>query len=81
METLQAERRAVRHLPHEYTGPIDDERVVRQAIALQASMGTRGAVEFLKAYGVHGTVIGRVLSGGAIRTEDRMARDHPVAWE
>lgn len=81
METLQAERRAARHFPLEHSGPIEDERVVRQAIALQASMGTRGAVEFLKAYGIHGAVIGRVLSGGAIRTEDSLARDHPVAWE
>ena len=31
----------------------------------------RGAVEYLKAHGINGAVIGRVLSGGQVREDDR----------
>ena len=53
--------------------------VVRQGILIQASLGTRSAVEFLKQHGVHGAVIHRVLMGENVRDDDFTARDHRVA--
>lgn len=49
--------------------------VVRQGILIQASLGTRSAVEFLKQHGVHGAVIHRVLTGEQVRGDDRTALD------
>jgi len=49
--------------------------VVRQGILIQASLGTRSAVEFLKQHGVHGAVIHRVLMGEQVRGDDRAALD------
>lgn len=49
--------------------------VVRQGILIQASLGTRSAVEFLKQHGVHGAVIHRVLMGAQVRGDDRTALD------
>jgi len=49
--------------------------VVRQGILIQASLGTRSAVEFLKQHGVHGAVIHRVLLGEQVRGDDRTALD------
>lgn len=50
--------------------------VVRQGILIQASLGTRSAVEFLKQHGVHGAVIHRVLMGEQVRGDDRAALDN-----
>jgi hypothetical protein len=44
--------------------------VVRQGLHLQRLSGTLSAVEHLKAHSVPGSVIGRVLSGGAKRIDD-----------
>ena len=81
METLQAERRALNSSSPELSTPIDADKAVRQAVVLQGLVGTAGAVEYLKSNGISGAVIGRVLSGGAIRHEDRAARDKPHAWD
>jgi len=53
--------------------------VVRQGILIQASLGTRSAVEFLKQHGVHGAVIHRVLMGEQLRGDDQAALDDRVA--
>ncbi|WP_306396598.1 hypothetical protein [Telluria beijingensis] len=53
--------------------------VVRQGILVQASLGTRSAVEFLKQHGVHGAVIHRVLMGENVRGDDQAALDDRVA--
>jgi len=42
-------------------------------MAIQASQGTRSAVEFLKRHGVHGQLIHRVLTGEQIRLDDQAA--------
>lgn len=54
-------------------------QVVRQGILIQASLGTRSAVEFLKQHGVHGAVIHRVLTGENVRDDDQAALDDQVA--
>lgn len=48
--------------------------IVRQGILIQATLGTRSAVEFLKQHGVHGAVIHRVLMGECVREGDGAAR-------
>lgn len=52
---------------------LDASHVVRQGIAIQASLGTRSAVEFLKQHQIHGAVIHRVLMGEQVRGDDRAA--------
>lgn len=59
-----------------YAGATD---IVRQGILIQASLGTRSAVEFLKQHGVHGAVIHRVLTGDNVRDDDQVALDDQVA--
>jgi len=49
--------------------------VVRQGMLIQASLGTRSAVEFPKQHGVHGAVIHRVLMGESVRDDDQAALD------
>lgn len=51
----------------------DPTRVVRQGMEIQASMGTRSAVEFLKQHGIHGEVIHRVLMGEQVRADDQVS--------
>lgn len=53
--------------------------VVRRGILIQASLGTRSAVEFLKQHGVHGAVIHRVLMGEQVRQDDHASLDNHVA--
>ena len=53
--------------------------IVRQGIQIQASLGTRSAVEFLKLHGVHGAVIHRVLMGEQVRSSDQMPVNDHVA--
>ncbi|MEW7849315.1 hypothetical protein AB2N08_11490 [Massilia aurea] len=55
----------------------DATHVVRQGMQIQASLGTRSAVEFLKQHGVHGAVIHRVLMGEQVRMDDQVAIDDP----
>jgi len=64
--------RADRGLAYPYAGAT---HVVRQGILIQASLGTRSAVEFLKQHGVHGAVIHRVLMGEQVRGDDQAALD------
>jgi hypothetical protein len=75
METLLVERRSLRQPGAINATTIETEHLVRQAIVLQTAVGTRGAVEYMKAHQIHGAVIGRVLSGGAIRVLDQKSRD------
>ena len=81
MEALELDRRNSSHTASATAHSVDTAQVVRQAIILQAYVGTRGAVEYMKAHQVHGAVINRVLSGGALRHLDRLSRDNPVAWD
>lgn len=81
METLLIERRKPRQPAAGSAIPIELEHLVRQAIVLQAAVGTRGAVEYMKAHRIHGALISRVLSGGAIRAQDQESRDNPLAWK
>lgn len=46
---------------------------VRQALRIQACLGTVGAVEYLKGRAVDGAVIGRVLAGAHVRVSDQIA--------
>jgi hypothetical protein len=50
-----------------------DAQVVRRGLLVQRDMGTISAIEFLKAGGVEAAIIQRVLSGNAMRAEDREA--------
>jgi len=68
---------AARVLPANPYG--DATHLVRQGIGIQASLGTRSAVEFLKQHGVHGAVIHRVLMGEQVRGSDRMVPPDQVA--
>lgn len=81
METLALERRQPRKLAVTGAVPIGIEHLVRQAIVLQAAVGARGAVEYMKAHRFEAKIISRVLAGGAIRAQDRQSRDNPVAWD
>lgn len=71
MTTEQAERRSGTNAEQhrrEY-----DAAVVRRGLLVQRDMGTISAIEFLKANAVEAAIIQRVLSGNAMRTEDREA--------
>ena len=74
METVQAERRATdTAAPTDQTAP-DLALVVSHAIQVQASVGTAGAVEYLKGHKLGSEIIYRVLSGGAVRAQDQESR-------
>lgn len=75
MQTSQIDRRAAASKDlADSVGPYADAaHVVRQGMGIQASMGTRSAVEFLKHHGVHGAVIHRVLMGEQVRSDDQEA--------
>ncbi|NNG22448.1 hypothetical protein [Telluria aromaticivorans] len=75
------ERRAEQSASSVTKGPLKTQQVVRQGVLLQSCVGTLSAVEYLKANGVQGSVIGRVLSGGEVRADDRASRDIPRAWD
>jgi hypothetical protein len=71
MNTDQAERRSAVHAePHRRQYDAD---VVRRGLLVQRDMGTISAIEFLKANAVEAAIIQRVLSGNAVRAEDRDA--------
>jgi len=48
--------------------------IVRLGLAIQESSGTVSAIEFLKMNGIQSPVIQRVLSGAAMRVEDKRTR-------
>lgn len=75
MTTQTIDRRAAGPVADAASSESDATRIVQQGLLIQACLGTIGAVEFLKAHDVDAAVIGRVLTGGRIRTADRpMAR-------
>jgi hypothetical protein len=49
--------------------------IVTTSLLVQRRTGTIGAIEYLKAHGVHGAVIQRVLSGKVMRAADAQALD------
>jgi hypothetical protein len=70
MQTQPIERRQ----PASMTNPplsTDRSGIVRRGMLIQESLGTIGAVEFLKAHDVEGAVIGRVLTSRQVRFDDR----------
>jgi hypothetical protein len=73
MHNSQIERRSTSSSAAADGPYADPSRVVRQGMAIQASLGTRSAVEFLKGHGVHGEVIHRVLTGEQVRSSDQLA--------
>lgn len=76
MEILQMDRRTT---SQEKPRRPQQEDIVKQGVRLQASLGTIGAIEYLKARDISGAVIIRVLSGGRLRVEDRDAWASPVS--
>lgn len=54
-------------------GPDPVSGIVTKSLLVQRRTGTVGAIEYLKANGVHCAVIQRVLGGTAVRGEDRQA--------
>lgn len=70
MQTSQVDRRAAAPVVHIDSPYADPSHVVRQGMVIQANLGTRSAVEFLKRHGVHGAVIHRVLMGEQVRGSD-----------
>jgi hypothetical protein len=52
-----------------------DANAVRHGLAVQRRLNTSSAVEYLKANGVDGAVINRVLSSQTVRGEDRLYLD------
>jgi hypothetical protein len=69
--TPQAERRRTSHRGAK--GAEFDACIVRKAIALQQRASTPSAVEYLKSCRVDAHIIQRVLSGQALRRDDRLA--------
>jgi hypothetical protein len=68
--TPQAERRRASH--RGARGAEFDACIVRKAIALQQRASTPSAVEYLKSCRVDAHIIQRVLSGQALRRDDRL---------
>lgn len=70
MNTSQIDRRLASPsaFPNDIHGGAD---IVRQALRIQACLGTVGAVEYLKGRTVDGAVIRRVLDGARVRASDR----------
>lgn len=65
MDAQSIERRFASHVGVE--GMKYDAHTVERAVKIQRSLSTLGAVEYLKAHGVEGTVIYRVLTSGGRR--------------
>lgn len=79
MHTSHVDRRAAAPVLHADQPYVHASHVVRQGMAIQASLGTRSAVEFLKQHGVHGAVIHRVLMGEQVRSSDQAGFDEQSA--
>jgi hypothetical protein len=73
MNAKQAERRGDAQAQAAAHGREYNADVVRRGLLVQRDMGTTSAIEFLKANAVEATIIQRVLSGNAMRAEDRDA--------
>lgn len=70
MTTQTIDRRATGPAADAASSESDATRIVQQGLLIQACLGTISAVEFLKSNDVDAAVIGRVLTGGQIRTGD-----------
>jgi hypothetical protein len=70
MEKFEVERCAMPAARSMASGKVETATVIGHAVRLQASLGTPGAVEYLKAHAVHAAVIMRVLSGGVMRAKE-----------
>jgi hypothetical protein len=70
MQTQPIERRHPALMANPPLGT-DRSSIVRRGMLIQVSLGTIGAVEFLKAHDVEGAVIGRVLTSRQVRFDDR----------
>lgn len=70
MQASRIDRRSAANPVARDQSHVDASHVVRQSMAIQASLGTRSAVEFLKRHGVQGAVIQRVLTGAQVRSDD-----------
>lgn len=75
MESLQIDRRKVSPPAAAAVDGASTTRHLRLAIGMQATVGTIGAIEYLKAQGIDSGLIVRVLSGGQVREEDQSALD------
>jgi hypothetical protein len=73
MEMLSMDRRTTSSQVFAASGRGQQKDIVKQGIRLQASLGTIGAIEYLKARDISGAVITRVLADGRLRKEDRDA--------
>lgn len=79
MQTSQVDRRAAAPVLHADQPYAQASNVVRQGMQIQASLGTRSAVEFLKQHGVQSAVIHRVLMGEQVRSSDQASFDEQSA--
>lgn len=70
MNTM-VDRRAS-HINNSIATQPDSAHTVQHGIAIQAYLGTRAAVEYLKMSKVPGSVIQRVLSGESVRSADKL---------
>ncbi|MFC5460557.1 hypothetical protein [Massilia niabensis] len=57
-------------IDHSVTRQQDTAHIVQRGMAIQARLGTRGAVEFLKMCNIPGAIIHRVLTGENVPIED-----------
>ena len=71
MQSLSIDRRASPSATGADTDLPPVTRVVRQSVLVQECIGTVGAIEYLKAHEIPGSVIARVLSRECVRQEDR----------
>lgn len=69
MEPL-IDRRTSSALPSLSFSEANTTRIVQQGMAVQACLGSVGAVEYLKARRIDSKVITRVLTGGRVRCDD-----------
>jgi hypothetical protein len=79
MQHSQIERRSTSSSTPADGPYADPTHVVRQGMTIQASLGTRSAVEFLKGHGIHGEVINRVLTGEQVRSSDQPLQEPSAA--
>lgn len=70
MNTM-VDRRAS-HIHNAITSQADTAHTVQHGLFIQAYLGTRAAVEYLKMSKVPGMVIQRVLSGESVRIADKL---------
>lgn len=75
MDAVQIDRRKTPPHAAAPTDGVSTTRHLRLAIGMQATVGTIGAIEYLKAQGIDSGLIVRILSGGRVREDDQAALD------